>query len=373
MQRREDLKTPVNILLCLTNHSLLGGHTKAASYPSFIVNSITHSVPEAAKIARLEYANIKATHAFAREHSIACESQPRDSFDILYNPLLFRLGSVAIGILQKTLGPNDPAGRYEILDAQQARNQTLCPGENVAGAFRYEAGSISAYKFATGVLRVCMEKGMNLQTFTPVQNISSAGDGTWTAATDRGNITTSKLILATNGYTAHLVPEFLGRIVPHRGQVTAQRPGGKLTGLKPDGLPTTYSFVIGNGFDYMVPRPPLPEVPKGNVGDIIIGGGAGTILSPNPSQFGQTDDTVLNPAVSKALHAALPLYFGANWGVDNAELRVRKEWSGVIGGTIDGAPFVGAVPEKKGLWVSAGFNGNGKTWSLSLGKGRLLT
>jgi len=59
------------------------------------------------------------------------------------------------------------------------------------------------------------------------------------------------------------------------------------------------------------------------------------------------------------LRDVLPVYFGSNWGVDNADGRVRKEWTGVMGGTVDGLPFVGEVPAKKGLWISAGFNGDG--------------
>jgi glycine/D-amino acid oxidase-like deaminating enzyme len=30
-----------------------------------------------------------------------------------------------------------------------------------------------------------------------------------------------------------------------------------------------------------------------------------------------------------------------------------------MGATADGRPFVGEVPSKKGMWISAGFNGHG--------------
>lgn len=44
-----------------------GGHTKHASYRSFIDNTRTHGEEEAARIARLEYRYMKAVHAFARQ------------------------------------------------------------------------------------------------------------------------------------------------------------------------------------------------------------------------------------------------------------------------------------------------------------------
>jgi glycine/D-amino acid oxidase-like deaminating enzyme len=39
--------------------------------------------------------------------------------------------------------------------------------------------------------------------------------------------------------------------------------------------------------------------------------------------------------------------------------RVVQEWAGIMGATSDGRPFVGEVPGKKGMWISAGFNGHG--------------
>jgi glycine/D-amino acid oxidase-like deaminating enzyme len=42
--------------------------------------------------------------------------------------------------------------------------------------------------------------------------------------TGRGTIRCSKLLLATNGYTAGLLPEFEERIVPALGQILVTQP-----------------------------------------------------------------------------------------------------------------------------------------------------
>ncbi|KAH7381022.1 hypothetical protein BKA64DRAFT_685513 [Cadophora sp. MPI-SDFR-AT-0126] len=61
-----------------------GGHTKAASYRTFLSNS-SISLPTAKKIARLEYATIKAVHAFAATHKIDCDSWTGDTVDVVYD------------------------------------------------------------------------------------------------------------------------------------------------------------------------------------------------------------------------------------------------------------------------------------------------
>jgi glycine/D-amino acid oxidase-like deaminating enzyme len=255
---------------------------------------------------------------------------------------------------------DDLAAKYKIYGPEEAKEEFFVDGDDVKGAFRYAAGSISAYKFAIGALKLCLERGLNLQTFTPVTAIQKLEPGIWTAVTPRGTITTKNLILATNGYTAHLLPQMQTKIVPLRGQVTAHRHGPTLAKSHPDGLPLTYSFIYTNGYEYMIPRPRLPSVPDDFVGDIVIGGGLGALPNDGLSEFGETDDTVLNDLNSKYLHETTARYFGANWGHDDSVQRVRKEWTGIMGITGDDLPYVGAVPGEDGLWISAGFNGHGR-------------
>lgn len=41
-----------------------------------------------------------------------------------------------------------------------------------------------------------------------------------------------------------------------------------------------------------------------------------------------------------------------------------KEWTGIMGYTVDHQPVVGEAPGQDGLWICAGFNGHGMalTW-----------
>ena len=348
----------------LLNDIHAGGHTKAASYRSFPSHVRSHGVEEACKISRLQHANIVATHELAKELDILCESRSVETVDIVYDQHTFQFGVFAIEMMRKSMGANEAgAAGYKIFNSEEAAERFLAPG--AIGAFQYAAGSISAYKFTIGLLKVCLSIGLHLHTKTAVESIKqclplATGNFRYEISTSEGPIMTNIVILATNGYTAHLLPQMQGKIVPMRGQVTAQRPGPKLKQLKPNGLESTYSFIYETGYEYMIPRPKLPSVPPDDVGDIIIGGGFGKLPNNGLSEYGNTDDTEVNPENSRYLKQTLKSYFGENWGDDDANRRVKKDWTGIMGITGDGVPFVGEVPGMQGCWISAGFNGNGK-------------
>ncbi len=343
-----------------------GGHTKAASYRSFAHNSRAHGAETAARIARLELANIRAVHALAREHGIPCDSchaRGGGTVDVVYDAAQWELDLQAVQAMRDAM-PGDDASAYVVHSPREVRERFYCGrgagaeggaenDDGICGGISYEAGSISAYKFVVGLLRMCLERGLNLQTNTPVLEVEKLdGDGRWRVRTDRGAIRVRKLVLATNGYTARLVKRFQGVIVPLRGQITAQRPGQN---LPREGLPATYSFIYKNGYEYMIPRP------KGTrfEGDIVIGGGVVAAPDEGIGEYGTTDDTVLNRTISSYLHESLPRYFGDNWGEDHPAGRIRREWTGIMGYSADGYPFVGEMPGERDMWLSCSFQGHG--------------
>ncbi|TVY54829.1 putative oxidoreductase OrdL, partial [Lachnellula cervina] len=343
-----------------------GGHTKAASYRSFPDNVQTMGKAEAIKIARMELANIRATHAFAEMHGIECEARRCDTVDVIYDEVEWKRCIEAVTLMREVFtepGDSEGVARYKLWGAEEARERFLVRGEGmrsetVRGAVSYEAGSISGYAFGTGVLTLCLERGLQLYTYTPALNLTKAEaqDGTryWEINTAKGLLKAKNVVLATNGYTAHLLPLFQGKIVPLRGQVTAHRPG---SAMPVSGLDTTYSFIYRHGYEYMVPRPAHSPFP----GDIIIGGGLARAADEGLSEYGETDDGKLNGEISAYLAETTERYFGERvWGVDDeVKGRVRREWTGVMGYSADGCPFVGGVPGMDGVWVAAAFQGHG--------------
>ncbi|KAJ4353005.1 hypothetical protein N0V95_003723 [Ascochyta clinopodiicola] len=370
-----------------------GGHTKAASYRSYIQHTEKLGKEEALKIARLEYENIIETHRLADELQIACENKLCKTVDAIYDKPTFESGKFAIHALRADV--NDEELRegcmawYNIHEGEEAvskhfkvnavnKNRAVEDEETVAGAFEYLAGRVHAYRFTTGVLAECVKKGLQICTHTPVHKITpsrSHSDFAWGVTTPHKTFNARNLILATNGYTPYLEHTLQGAIVPMRGQITAQRPGTE--SKLPSPLPTTFSFIYKNGYEYMIPRPL-----SGGGQHIVIGGGLGRLPDAGASEFGTVDDSSLNPTISKYLSESLVGYFGStNWG-ETSEVEVSKrmvhEWTGIMGATADGRPFVGRVPGDMGsrldschgetspgsiplrnLWISAGFNGHG--------------
>ncbi|KAK0616520.1 FAD dependent oxidoreductase [Immersiella caudata] len=338
-----------------------GGHTKAASYRSFLHHAFHHGTPTAVQIARLELSNILAVHAFAREHAIPCDLNACNTIDVIFDEAQWTQAHEAVAAMRMAMPEGDPAAEYEFYDAAEVNERFYVHDgeyagreEKVYGGVGYFAGSLSAYAFGVGVLKLCLGKGLNLQTHTAAVGLERRGEeGGWVVKTERGEIVAKRVVLATNGYSAALVKEFQGLCVPMRGQITAHRPGMAV----PMGgcLPTTYSFIYKKGYEYMVPRPAGSRF----AGDIVMGGGLVRAPEDGLYEFGTTDDATLNEGISEYLKETTPRYFGPDWGEDHLDGRVRKEWTGIMGFSPDGFPFVGEMPSQKDLWVSCAFQGHG--------------
>lgn len=94
------------------------------------------------------------------------------------------------------------------------------------------------------------------------------------------------------------------------------------------------------------------------------------------ADIGVPDDSTMRFDVGSYLGGVLPMIFGPkNWGADSPSGRVKAIWSGAMGWSADGFPFVGrldpALTGRKppqannghgvafGEWISAGYCGEG--------------
>jgi glycine/D-amino acid oxidase-like deaminating enzyme len=340
------------LVLLFPNSSFTGGHTKGASYRSFLDNVKAIGEEDAIKIAQLEYNCMVAVHDFIAKHNIPCDARRLQTVDIFDDQVQLDKAYESVALMQKLM-PESPAAKYTFRDPSETSSKFYC--SNILGSVSYEAGSLSAYALTIGTLKLALKKGLNLQTNTPATSISKSSSG-WAISTPRGTITAPTLILATNGYTAHLHTQLLGVIVPFRGHITTQRPGLSL----PDAgsLPTTYSFIHAAGaYEYMITRPHgTPDA-----GAMLIGGGLTHAHLDGLHEYGTTDDTSLNPDITEYLTDCTAHFFGKNWGEDNPEGRIKRVHSGIMGYSADGYPLVGEMPGEgnEGLFIDASFQGHG--------------
>ncbi|KAK5015237.1 hypothetical protein LTR16_003456 [Cryomyces antarcticus] len=216
----------------------------------------------------------------------------------------------------------------------------------------------------------------------------------WELQTPRGSLRARSVILATNAYTSHLLPAFADLIVPVRGQMSALLPPKRPISSPLRGLRHSYGFLGAQPGqhdylverdenedeeteDYLIQRSETPQADEGgddSGGKGEEGGGVGLSGIPRPGNgtapgggellfgggrsegpsIGLCDDGVVDERVARYLRRALPRLMGAEAGGPGTgtertqegteELEATHEWTGIMGYSRDGLPWVGAVP-----------------------------
>ena len=228
------------------------------------------------------------------------------------------------------------------------------------------AGSLWPYKLITFILEKLIKEGhLNLQTKTPVTKLEYDTDTTNNVTgpkeilhTPRGIIKARHVILATNGYTSHLLPEFSDLIVPERGIMTALLPPANSKRLD-----NSYGFVGAFGGnpihdDYLNQRPFSHFAGGGGGGGHLMFGGG--YVGETLPRIGETDDSVLDEGTVGYLRGALLklLLLGGDEGeTEKEKLVATHAWSGIWGTSKDRHPWVGPVPGREGVWLAGGYSG----------------
>lgn len=166
---------------------------------------------------------------------------------------------------------------------------------------------------------------------TEVFGWEAGSDGTRNVKTDNGNIETSILVFALNGYSAQMHPYFADKIYPTRGQI-----------LMMEKVPRFMSGPCYANFylDY------FRQLPSG---ELLIGGFR---QIEKATEVGYSDHTT--ELIQNSLHdfvkQYLPQYDGKT---------VTHRWSGVMGFSKDGQPMVGSLPEDNQVFFVGGYTGHG--------------
>lgn len=191
------------------------------------------------------------------------------------------------------------------------------------------------------------KRGVNIQTYTPVNAVKPDLDGGFEVHTVRGTIRASKVVHATNAYTKALLPEYAKSIVPCKGICChIAVPEGKVAPLVQN------SYIIREQGDpsvlsYLIPR---------SDGGIIVGG-ASQIFKPHMDQwYDNTDDSCLIDSAKDYYENYMQNNFR---GWENSGATVKSIWTGVMGYSFDSTPHLGHVPGKPGQLIISGFNGHG--------------
>ncbi|ELQ43426.1 hypothetical protein M0657_004582 [Pyricularia oryzae] len=235
------------------------------------------------------------------------------------------------------------------------------------------SATVHPYRLVAWILERLLERhgadGFALHTHTPVTRLSRRGGGApaaaggygggnWTLATPRGDVSAERVLLATNGYTSALLPEFEELIVPVRCQAAAA-PATSSPEKPPLDLESRmYTFLCGDG-----KREERLLQTGGAGGQLIVAGGKHVAADFG---VGVWRDDVTEPRVERYLEGMLEGFLGGeerNGGDGRAETFEVRHWAGIEGYARDYNPWVGAVPEARGggpgLFLCAGYALNG--------------
>ncbi|KXN84904.1 hypothetical protein AN958_11930 [Leucoagaricus sp. SymC.cos] len=244
------------------------------------------------------------------------------------------------------------------------RHENFAYGINHSGVF-FPSYNLWPLKFVSNLYNLSASANprvkVKLHTLTPVTAISSSHssssapsnqDTRWIVSTPRGNLSCKTVLHATNAYSSFLLPQFSNRIIPTRGQMFVVRAKASLERLK------RHSWDANQGYEYWFARPEGKDKHGKEYQPplVLLGGGRDT-AGPGLDQY-TMDDSVLNERVSKTLKEFLPnLYAGT--GLFEEGRDAEMEWTGIMGYTHKGAPFVGPVEGLDGQYIAAGFTGHG--------------
>ncbi|KAH3663964.1 hypothetical protein OGAPHI_004678 [Ogataea philodendri] len=315
-----------------------GGHLKPSLYYSHKSWKHRYGEKGAAEIVNFEHAHLKAVKEIIEQEKIDCDFVLTRSCDVH---------------LTKTAEQDCIDNYYDmmrnpyitckhdtqILFGEAAKNISHVVDSNVCVTFT--AGQLWPYKLMTSLLRKCLEKGLNLQTNTPVLGTEKRA-GKWLVKTSRGTILAKKVVFATNAYTASVEPKFENKIVPIKGMCSHITPENR-----PAHLNNTYGIRYdGADQDYLINRPD---------GSVIVGGAKKHIFPFKNLFYNVVDDSTLVPGSERYFDGYMKRFH--TW--DTTKATTDYVWSGILGYTDDSFPYVGEMPHEEGKFVIAGFHGHG--------------
>ncbi|KAK8869437.1 hypothetical protein IAR55_000001 [Kwoniella newhampshirensis] len=339
-----------------------GGQCKTDPYIVYRAHKALYGPELANELIKFETSHLDRFAALLAKDPIECSFHVTTAFDVCMNAAMAEKAKASYDA-RKTDWPEDMKKYRELDDSEELERLSGVKG-GLWGCM-YRVGSIWPYKLATGLLKRCFEiatdraKGgwFNLQTRTPASTITYSADiGKWTIETSRGNIVAPRVVVATNGYTSHLIPDMSNKVVPIRGTASslhvpkaqaAGTPSNKI--FRP--LFTSYALKFGSGMgDYMISR---QEGGK----EVVLGGAKQGYIKDPKNWYGKVDDSEYLPGAVDYFTEYMPKHF-VNW--PDPTSNIDKVWTGILGYSSDLLPYVGQHPSQPpGLYVIAGFHGHG--------------
>ncbi|KAF9776929.1 hypothetical protein IL306_004819, partial [Fusarium sp. DS 682] len=318
-----------------------GGHLKPDVYNLCSSMASKHGIDAAAEIAEFELANVEAVKNYVLENNVDCDFVLTQAVDVQLSEE--HNTAIKAGYDKLINAGVNATKRAFYIDGKYA--EMISGIKGAKGAYKYTTGHLWPYKLIHHLFSEALKHdNLNLQTNTRVTKISDFPDanGNWTVTTSRGLLKARKIIMATNAYTAALLPEYREKIIPYRAICS------RIVAPNPPMLADSYAIRFGpSDFDYLIPRPD---------GSIIVGGARRDYFRHTEDWYGSVDDTKVIERAKDYFEGYMQRHFR---GWENSGARTDQVWTGIMGYSSDQLPHIGRVPGRENMFLMGSFTGHG--------------
>lgn len=265
--------------------------------------------------------------------------------------------------------PNFSPHQQEYTDSFKSFHLRTC--DNVVSTKGY---AIWPYRFVANKWQELFEQYNNRLTIelqTPVLAIRYEVDDEYpyVVKTHHGTVRARQIFHCANAWSGHLLPGLRGKLFPMRLTMNCQKCGPNFPYMGSKYLWLLYQRPefdaenqVGTGGLFYLHQ-------NAESGDLYCGG--------EKRRFEEVitaNDGDISSAAKENLQSLVAQKFEPPWTDSSDIANISHQWSGIIGGTADGNPFVGRVPHKwsgrcgEEEWIAAGYNGYGMSQAWSCGE-----
>ncbi|KAF7317231.1 FAD-dependent oxidoreductase [Mycena chlorophos] len=330
------------------------GHCKPDQYRGFAKYSKLFGKEQAKKLLAHEWETWEKLVAFVQREKVDCDLWVGDTLDVAMTDEA-AAKNLAVYEDYKAYGGKVDHITYTSVAVEAEKVSRL---KGAKAVWAWKASTLYPWKLVAHLMRICLAKGLNLQTWTPATSVTSSDGGHWAVNTARGSITTPTVVYATNAYTSGLIPSWASYIQPTAHMCNKVVPPRAFAGAR--ALRNSYAVLADDGTFTINQR-------CTSDGTLLFGGDnpnqhwLKAYLAQDESGMRLFDDSLsdFEPVTQAVRDLATQSLEGWDEDIDSPGVGPVYAWSGIIGQSADGLPFIGPLPDHPGQWVAAGFHGHG--------------
>ena len=224
---------------------------------------------------------------------------------------------------------NSEAQSDAVLVPQERQREHIGSDYYRGGMLVGRAAHLHPALYYKGLLDLVVKAGVPIASRTPVNGLTQESNGSWLVKTPRGTIKAQHVIIATNGYTGDVTPQFKRRVVPVGSYIIATEE------LSPD----LAKLLSPANRSFADTRRVLTYYRLSPDGKRMIFGGR--------AKFGFSDPVETAPMLHQFMTDRFPQLKGT---------KITHAWTGNVAFTMDELPHMGKF---QGLHYALGCNGSG--------------